>query len=285
MKVSGKDGVFTKQFFTTDEERAEYKIIPLDEATSLESALFKANFLGERAHGVVPTRKGLAIRVLASDYPDAIRQIRPEDAQRFLGKTWEVSGLPLGMGKEALEAFLQPWQVSPLYTFKSGMRRTWGVRAVENPSVTKVQHDGGLAVVQEAPPRQAQAEIKVERWQRPTAPPSSRASQPPRSWSDVVKEKNIGNSARVPPSTGSLASASKSTGLDSQTMQQAIAAAINAAMTPFIAQMDALKKDVADMQDAEMEFEDDVASEASSTAAGATKKIRKLKLSIKKGVR
>ena len=104
------------------------------------------------AHGVVPTRKGLAIRVKAEDYTGAVQKIRPDDAQRFLGKTWEVSGLPLAMGKEALEAFLKPWVASPVYTFKQGMRRTWVVRSTEEPGVTKVQHDFGLAVVQEARP-------------------------------------------------------------------------------------------------------------------------------------
>ena len=181
LKVSGKEGVFTRQFFTTDEERAKFNIIPLEETTPLESALIKANFLGERAHGVVPTRKGLGIRALASDYLEAVRQIRPEDAHRYQGKTWEVSGLPLGMGKEALECFLHPLRVSPLYTFKSGMRRTWRVRAVENPMVTKVQHDGGLAVVQEASVRQAHTGIEVERWQCPVVQPSNQAPQVPRS--------------------------------------------------------------------------------------------------------
>ena len=76
----------------------------------------------------------------------------------------------------------------------------------------------------------------------------------------------------------------KPAGQDSQMMQQAISAAISAAMAPFIAQTEALKQEVADMQEVEMELEEEAVSETSSTVAGPTKRSRKLKL-VKKGSR
>ena len=116
----------------------------------------------------------------------------------------------------------------------------------------------------------------------PVTPPSNRAMQPPRSWSDVVKEKNacVNGNPGGPPNTPTKPAVS-----ESQLMQHTISAAINAAMTPLIAQMEMLKKDIVDMQNAEMELEDEVVSESSTPAAStATEKTRKLKL-IKSGAR
>lgn len=160
-----------------------------------------------------------------------------------------------------MEAVLSLWQVTPIYTFKSGMRRTWGVRAVEDPNMTKVQHDYGLAVIQEAPPRQPQTKTKVERWQHPTAAPSNRTSQPPGTWSEVVKQTDtIRDGASV--KSRSAPSVSNPAASESEAMQQtmrqtiaeAVTAAMAAAMAPLVAQMDLMQKDIVDMQNADMDI-------------------------------
>ncbi len=116
-----------------------------------------------------------------------VKQLHPNDADRFLGTRWEVSGLPLATSKEALVAFLHPWTVSPEYTYRQGVRRTWIVRARDQPGANKVQHEHGLAVIQEARPRQSAPVKKLERWQPPVSRPASRAPQQPRTWVDMVK--------------------------------------------------------------------------------------------------
>ena len=190
LRASSRDGVFTRTFFESDEDRAMYRVIPLEEGTTLQAAQSKAAWLGDASFGVVTTRRGLAIRVKAGDFERVVKQVRPDDSHKLLGSKWEVSGLPLAMSADALGAFLHPWVVHPVYTYRQGMRRTWVVQATESPGATKVQHDFGLAVIQEARPRPTPAERpKVERWQPPAKSPQRNASNAPRSWADVTREK------------------------------------------------------------------------------------------------
>ena len=57
------------------------------------------------------------------------------------------------MGKESLQEFLGEWRVYPLYTYRSGFRRTWIVRSKQEPTEKLLQHDFGLAVINDAAPR------------------------------------------------------------------------------------------------------------------------------------
>ena len=101
--------------------------------------------------GVVPCGKGLGVRVLSSNFEQALRKLRPADADLFLGKLWEVSGLPCSCGEQALVSFLEKWQVRPSFTFRVGQvlraTRTWSVRSVQEPAVSALQHQFGLALV------------------------------------------------------------------------------------------------------------------------------------------
>jgi hypothetical protein len=107
----------------------------------------------DEAFGVVSTRRGLAIRVRSGQYANVIRRFRPEDADHFIGERWEVSGLPVTTGEEALKEFLHPWPVHAMYYFREGWRRTWVVRSGESPPLTVVEHQEGFAVINAFKPR------------------------------------------------------------------------------------------------------------------------------------
>ena len=53
--------------------------------------------------------------------------------EQFMGKSWEMSGLPVAMWKHSLQAFLGECTVHPLHTFRQGFRRTWIARATQQP--------------------------------------------------------------------------------------------------------------------------------------------------------
>ena len=109
----------------------------------LDGALRKTSWLADRAFGVVTTRLGLAVRVATPDLEEVVRLVQPENYNKFLGELWDVSGLPPSWGPDAVTDFLAGWKVSPLKTFRQGYRRTWVVRAMEQPMSTKLQHDFG----------------------------------------------------------------------------------------------------------------------------------------------
>ena len=141
MRASGQGGVITRrEFFVTDADKAKHKLDLLEEGTSLELgvALKQATWFGESCYGIVNTRRGRAIRVKAEDHAKVAEQVRPGDANKFLGEKWEVSGLPVATSKDALVVFLDPCVVVPEHSFRQGSRRTWVVRARTPPAVTKV---------------------------------------------------------------------------------------------------------------------------------------------------
>ena len=93
------------------------------------------------------------------------------------------------MGKESLQAFLGDWKIHPLHTFREGFRRTWIVRATDQPTETTVFHDWGLAVIKEAAPRRPHP--STERFQAPRPDRSvqfnrERESNYPKSWAGIV---------------------------------------------------------------------------------------------------
>ena len=153
LMASGKDGVFTREFYESDADRNRFKIVHLPDHPTLEVAQRQSARMAEVSAGVVNTKRGFAIRVIAARYESAVKTLHPHDSERLLGKRWEISGLPLSMGRIALMEFLDTWRVPPEYTFRQGTRRTWIVRAATDPAFTKVQHDQGLAVVKEAQAR------------------------------------------------------------------------------------------------------------------------------------
>ena len=118
--ASGKDGVFTREFYESDADRNRFKIVHLPDNPTLEVAQRQSARMAEVSAGVVSTKRGFAIRVIAAHYESAVKTLHPHDSERLLGKRWEISGLPLSMGRIALMEFLDTWRVSPEYTFRQG---------------------------------------------------------------------------------------------------------------------------------------------------------------------
>ena len=92
LRASGKEHVFTRDFYESDEDRAKYRIVPSQEGSSLAAALEQAAHMGEDAFGVVQTKKGFGIRVRSDQYENVLMRLRPDDAQQFLVDRWRSQG-------------------------------------------------------------------------------------------------------------------------------------------------------------------------------------------------
>ena len=112
-----------KPFLCEDKDKDEYKVIPLSGDVQLDSA-FRTGQFHSQSCGVVLMRSGLGLRVVPSEFDSMLKQVRPDDAERFLGSKFEVSGLPLSIGPEGLVAFVAPWSVAPIASFRKGFCRT-----------------------------------------------------------------------------------------------------------------------------------------------------------------
>ena len=109
LRASGTDGVFVRPFFENDQDKNLYRVVPMPSSSSLAASIRQAQFFGETAFGVMPYANGYGIRVKSVDFENVLLQIHPEDADQFLGKKFEISGLPLAMGKESLQGFF--WEI------------------------------------------------------------------------------------------------------------------------------------------------------------------------------
>ena len=197
LKMSGTDGVFVRPFVDKDSGNDAFRVVPLPSGISLEDALAKAKFLGDMAFGVVSMKNGFGIRVPVADFDKAARALRPDDATSLIGKMYHVSGLPLACGKEALAAFMYDWNFTPVYTFVQGRTRTWAVRAEVAPFEEMLQHDDGLVLIKEAPPRPPQPRTSTK-W-TPIDGKRPPAKFPP-TWADVAqdakKKQNSGDAKK-----------------------------------------------------------------------------------------
>ena len=101
----------------------------------------------------MPYGFGGGIRLKAWDFKGILSLLQPEEREQFLGTTWVVFGLPVAIGKDSLQEFLGQSNIHTLHTFRHGFRRTWIVRAQEQPIERIVYHDFGLAVIKEAASR------------------------------------------------------------------------------------------------------------------------------------
>ena len=202
LRASGTDGVFVRPFFENDQDKNLYRVVPMPSSSSLAASIRQAQFFGETAFGVMPYANGYGIRVKSEDFENVLLQIHPEDADQFLGKKWEISGLPLAMGKESLQSFFGNWRVRPLYTFRQGFQRTLIIRSTQEPTEKFVAHDFGVAVIKEATQRRPPPSMERFRAPRPdhTVSPAARAAKPmhaPKSWVSVVVGDSGGAKAGV----------------------------------------------------------------------------------------
>ena len=233
--------------------------------------------------GIVNTRRGFAIRVVAAQYDHAVKMIYPNDSEKLLGKRWEISGLPLSMGGPALIEFLDGWRVSPEYTFRQGSRRTWIVRAATEPHITKVQHDQGLAVVKEAKPRPAATSPTIEKFVAKADPQSVASSSKkamPQSWASIVRNG--------PPAASATQAAPRAAPPQAPQpvhstigLEKILASAIAAALQPFQEQFEKMQCAIVQLQEetqcgySDMEFSDLEDTEEKSDSPAAPARYRK----------
>ena len=114
-------------------------LVPVD--ATLTTCIAQAQFFGEKAFDVVPYGTGFGIRIKSCDFKEILALLQPHKRDQFSGKTLEISGLPVAMGKESLKAFLGEWKVHALHSFRQGFRRIWIVRAAQEPVEKVVYND------------------------------------------------------------------------------------------------------------------------------------------------
>ena len=68
LMASGKDCVFTREFYESDADRNRFKIVHLPDHPTLEVAQRQSARMAEVSAGVVSTKRGFAIRVFAAHY-------------------------------------------------------------------------------------------------------------------------------------------------------------------------------------------------------------------------
>ena len=183
LRASGQDGVFVRPFFEGEEDSETYKIVPFADDLDLAGAIRQVARVGDHC-GVVKTRRGYGARVAAENFEEAVRMIRTDDAAAFLGTRYEVSGLPLSCGREAIQDLLMAtWtEAVPIATYRTNRSRTWVVSASTAPMDNKLQHDDGLAYIQVVPPKSRQQ----KKDQHITFVPCEKPKEEPswlRSWS------------------------------------------------------------------------------------------------------
>ncbi len=245
LRASGAAGVFTRDFYESDEDRQKYRTVPCQEGCSLKAALEQAGHMGNEAYGVVRTKRGFAIRVKATEYEGVVRRLRPEDAQHFIGDRWEISGLPVTTGKEAVQEFVSGWAVHPLFSFRQGWRRTWVVRAASAPDTRLIEHQAGYAVIQEYQPRHGKAPTERERWQPPKGPPSLCTSAFPALKSAAGGPRRLLTITSERPTAENTPMAEENASLAEPGLEERIARAVAAAMAPITAQIAALRSSTA----------------------------------------
>ena len=239
-------------------------MVVLPTGTNLSDALQKTKLLGERAFGLVETRRGLVIRVKPQDFDEVLKLVRPDDHESLAGKLYEVSGLPCWMGRTALARFCGVWSVLPVTTFRTGDMRTWIVRAKEAPACHLKQHADGLAVFKEAVPK-PRKNVTVERWKEPAA--RTPASTATKSYAQVVAKPSPAAKPAAAPATQHPAAAQPVDALAQLIAQMAVLTqAVNAGQVT----MSALQADIVKMKSefsGEVELSGDAAM---ATGAGAS---------------
>jgi len=192
LRASGLAGGFTREFYCNQEERKNFKVVPLPrEQSTVQSARCTAENLGSEACGVVTLRVGLGVRVLAEDYKKVVQLIHKERAEQFLGERFKVSGVPLSWGKTALSGFLKDngWEATPLDgPERKGFRRTWLVKAAAAPEneVLEFAEDTWLQI-KPLEPRIKSQDVKIQKWHPATkSVGSNSARQAAPSWMEVA---------------------------------------------------------------------------------------------------
>ena len=304
LKVSGQDGVFVNPFLAEDADRQEFKAVPLEPEVSLSAALRQAQF-NPQAVGVVCMKKGFGLRVLAAKHEELLRHVHQDAAGKFLGGKYEVTGLPLSVGAEGVKEFLAPWSVHPVTTFRRQLTRTWVVRAEKAPTERILQHDYGIAVIQDvvfkqaaAKPRMVWNPTKAEMPQSRTKPATTWAARLQGAESSRSRERVVpaATAREVQPAAAPAAVAVEPprtaaygppcSGSSSQDMAAIVREAVKQAMDPLQKKVESLQQEMAAMKveaifgkDVDYSDNDVVADEEGELPSGDEAMVRSAKRS------
>ena len=78
------DGMFVRQFIESDQDRALYRAVPMPLDATLTTSLGQAQFLGDKAFGVVPYGACFRIRVKSCDFEKVLTLLQPQKREQFL---------------------------------------------------------------------------------------------------------------------------------------------------------------------------------------------------------
>ena len=106
---------------------------------------------------------GLVVKVKATDFEGVVKLVHPEN-YKLLGELRDVSGSPLSWSPDAVTDFLGGWKVIPVKTFRQGYRHNWIVRATDQPTSTKLQHEFGLAVIKHTDMQKVKQNQEIQKW-------------------------------------------------------------------------------------------------------------------------
>ena len=279
LRASGLDSMFVRPFFEIEEETPKFKIMPFTEETDLAGAVRQAGRMPCH-YGVVKTRKGFGVRVLAEQYEEAVHIVRPSDSASFLGTRYEMSGLPLSCGRDAIVELLGSWTGAvPISTFRNSRSRTWVVSAPSPPLHDKVQHADGLAYIhvasQKGPPKKAQT-IRFVPSERPREEPSwlrswagkARKQQGEPGATDAEPRQPMDVISQSPPTVSPSPPSVSSPDLASM-IRDAVASAVASAVSPLSTAVAALDNKLAGVAaDVELQKESNRRDTSSHLTAG-----------------
>ena len=187
--ASGENGLFSRRFVESPEDRAKQRVVPLEAQHDRLAAMRIAKSKGALSLGVVPTKRGWGIRVLAENFQTALADVNPTAQADFLGEEYVVSSLPLSWGSANVAEFLGQWAAKPVgRPRRVGFTNTWSVRVEQPPPASTLRNGDplGLNVIgvvskKEYRPKPNQVVLRM----RPG--PTSKNTQMPRSWAETVK--------------------------------------------------------------------------------------------------
>ena len=143
MRASGIDCIFVRQFIESDQDRDVYSAVPMPVDATLTTCLGQAQFLREKALGVVPQGDGFGIRIKFKNFEEVLLLLQQGNATN----SWEQLGtfpFASGNGQGQIARIPGAMEIHPFHTFRQGFRRTWIVRATEKPIERIVYHDFDL---------------------------------------------------------------------------------------------------------------------------------------------
>jgi hypothetical protein len=171
LQISGKNGVFTRAFFTSDEDREAHKMVRLPVGTDRAGAQRQAERVSPHALGVVFNGSRWFVRVPKDKFADTVRLLfGEEEASKTEGTIFEISDVPDSWGRPALEgALLQwGWQAEIVRPAEEAWgRRRWIVRSNAPPVTCILRHASGLCRVSEASARGHQQQQQQQQQQQP----------------------------------------------------------------------------------------------------------------------